>query len=123
MTETVEIVIKIPKQIYEKLDDPFDEMWNHYLVPCGYAIRNGIVLPKGHGRLIDAGMVKQKIFDITELYDSGKYLVFEDCKYLIGDDIQNDNRRVLSLNEALQGVINGMIANIEADTESEVDND
>ena len=63
--ETVEIVIRIPKDIYERLDNPFDEMWNHYLVSCGYAIRNGTILPKGHGRLIDA-----KAFEATMYHEA-----------------------------------------------------
>lgn len=65
--ETVEVVIKIPKNIYESLYDPFDEMWKHYLVACGYAIRHGTVLPKGHGRLLilDEEKVKERFTNFS----------------------------------------------------------
>lgn len=44
--ETVEVVIKIPKDMYDRITDES----NMFYSP---AIANGTVLPKGHGRLID----------------------------------------------------------------------
>ena len=118
--ETVEVVIKIPKIKLDRINKIANGIWGtSNLDAQEIAILNGTVLQKGHGNLIDSNVVKQKVYDIVDLYDSGEYLVFEDCKYLIGNDIQNDNRRILSLNEALQGVINGIPIIIETDIESE----
>ena len=111
----MKIIIDIPEDVYEEIksNDWSDLALKGFCI----AVRKGTVLPKGHNKLLDINAVKQKVFDITDLYDSGEYLVLEDGKYLIGNDIQNDNRRILSFNEALQGVINGMPAIIEADKE------
>ena len=110
----MKILIDVDDNLYTRLFDNGVDNYND-VADVVKAIRKGTVLPKGYGRLIDANVVTQKVFDITDLYDSGEYLVFEDNKYLIGNDIQNDNRRILSFNEALQGVINGISAIIEAD--------
>lgn len=91
---------------------------------CINAIRNGQSLPedceiltkeayddlcmKGYKKLVDIEVVKQKVFEITDLYDSGEYIVYEDGKYKIGNDIENETRMDLTRNEALQGVINGI---------------
>ena len=118
INETVEVVVKIPKNTFERLKNmPLTANVRDVILE---AVENGIVLPEGYKKLVDVDVVKQKVFDITDLYDSGKYLVFEDGKYLIGDDIQNDNRRVLSFNEALQGVINGIPTIIESKSVNEV---
>ena len=56
--ETVEVVIRIPKQDFDFIKDEFadgdmpDE--KDLKETTYYAIANGTVLPKGHGRLIDA---------------------------------------------------------------------
>ena len=56
--ETVEVVIKIPKEDFDFIKDEFadgdmpDE--KDLKETTYYAIANGTVLPKGHGRLIDA---------------------------------------------------------------------
>lgn len=44
--ETVEVVIKIPKDMYDRITDESNMFYSH-------AIANGTVLPKGHGRLGD----------------------------------------------------------------------
>lgn len=60
--ETVEVVIKIPKQDFDFIKDEFadgdmpDE--KDLKETTYYAIANGTVLPKGHGRLIDADKYK-----------------------------------------------------------------
>ena len=65
----IELVIKIPSEIYEDIK-------KHGL--CGYcsdreivseAIANGTLLPKGHGRLIDADAYKEKIFRVFPCND------------------------------------------------------
>lgn len=56
-TEMVEVVIRIPKNIYEDLFNKELQDWfiesevNFYGLKIGKAIQNGTVLPKGHGRL------------------------------------------------------------------------
>ena len=92
--ETVEVLIKIPKDIYKRLDDPFDTMWEHYLVPCAYAIRNGTVLPKGHGKLIDADKLKER------------------CLFM-----SNDDTAIEGVEYVTKGMIENAHAIIEADKE------
>ena len=46
--ETVEVLVRIPKEDFEKLQSNYI-WWGKY----GEYIKNGTVLPKGHGRLID----------------------------------------------------------------------
>lgn len=48
----MQIVINIPKEIYETLNGI--PMENISLLDLLDAVRAGVVLPKGHGRLIDA---------------------------------------------------------------------
>ena len=63
MTETLEIVIKIPKEFYDWCgegylgSDDAEGLWK--------CIKKGVVLPKKHGRLIYAGDL-----DISKLVDS-----------------------------------------------------
>ena len=61
----IELVIKIPKEMYD-IACNYPEM-----VLAGYSqcIKNGIVLPKGHGDLIDKSKIKT-----VELEDSLYYL-------------------------------------------------
>ena len=71
----MEIVIKVPEKIYKSIRD------NEY---CGIidsemynAIANGIPLPKGHGRLIDADKFKkylqESMADNAQLFKTQKY--------------------------------------------------
>ena len=52
-----EIVIKIPEEMWEKVKDGY--------VPLGISkyLKNGTVLPKGYGRIIDYGYVVDAIDD------------------------------------------------------------
>lgn len=52
-----EIVIKISDDMYQAIKD---DAYCGILRPMLSAIRNGIVLPKGHGRLIDADAVLEE---------------------------------------------------------------
>ena len=53
--ETVEVVIRIPKEQLERLQRIANGTWGLMnLNSEELAILNGTVLPKGHGRLIDA---------------------------------------------------------------------
>lgn len=51
--ETVEVVIRIPKQVYEHINVWKDLVYDDYIAMVGNAILNCTVLPKGHGDLID----------------------------------------------------------------------
>lgn len=57
--ETVEVLIKLPKELYQMIKEDT-------LLPknCAIneAIQNGTVLPKGHGRLIDADKLRESQF-------------------------------------------------------------
>lgn len=54
-----EIVIKIPDHVYEHMiETGFVDLEANQM---GCAIRNGKVLPKGHGRLIDADDIDNHI--------------------------------------------------------------
>ena len=79
--ETVEVVIRIPKEVYEKIQQ-IDRiilgrqngktiefaLWN--------GVKNGTVLPKGHGRLIDADAIN--IHDVSPTYGMEVYGVTQD---------------------------------------------
>lgn len=50
MNEMVEVVIKIPKDMYDRITDEGNMFYSH-------AVANGTVLPKGHDALLDAGQL------------------------------------------------------------------
>lgn len=70
----VELVIKIPEEQYNTIKS--DYLYNTFpaeMKEWGLeAIKNGIVLPKGHGRLIDA--------DIISLADINFFSIGDYCK-------------------------------------------
>ena len=51
--ETVEVVVKIPKTTYNNVKETECIIWGDDAYYIGHAIADGIVLPKGHGRLCD----------------------------------------------------------------------
>ena len=53
----IELVIKIPEEIYESSKKECDENDSLIIDTFTYAIGNGTPLPKGHGRLIDADVL------------------------------------------------------------------
>lgn len=58
--ETVEVVIRIPKKQLERLQRIANGTWGLMnLNSDEIAILNGIVLPKGHGKLIDADYLRE----------------------------------------------------------------
>ena len=66
----MQIVIEFPKEVWERyinlaLDGEALSYW-------GNLIANGIPLPKGHGRLIDADVVIDNLFN-SSLYDDDYY--------------------------------------------------
>lgn len=61
MNNDIEVVIKIPESMKEMCKwhrDGVCELVNIKIDILAEAIMNGIVLPKGHGRLIDASKLK-----------------------------------------------------------------
>ena len=84
----IELVIKIP----EEAKQAFDCAESNDLKGCYYdhggvignAIKNGISLPKGHGRLIDADELRGDFVDGTEGYDCQTWK-----RYEIGDIIDS----------------------------------
>lgn len=56
--ETVEVVIRIPKHDYDYILGQGDTRGTPHLAE---AICNGIVLPKGHGRLVDADAITKHV--------------------------------------------------------------
>ena len=71
--ETVEVVIKIPKVIYddlsnkEMLDEFIKSEVHFYDFEIGKAIQNGTELPKGHGKLKDVN-------EIERIWKKGNYV-------------------------------------------------
>ena len=64
--ETVEVLIKLPKELYQMIKEDT-------LLPKNYAIneaiQNGTVLPENHGRLVDANAI-----DMTKSTNDGSRL-------------------------------------------------
>ena len=54
----IELVIKIPEESFSEIDDEnYQSKISWYDTTLFCAIKNGTLLPKGHGRLIDADAV------------------------------------------------------------------
>jgi hypothetical protein len=79
--ETVEVVIRIPKDMYDRITDESNMFYSH-------AVANGTVLSKGHGDLIDREQCIKKAWNnfythedemeqIDEEYLSKQHRVFE----------------------------------------------
>lgn len=73
----IELVIKIPEETYEYWKE------HKYEYVLSEAIANGVVLPKGHGRLIDAD---EQIFKIEEIYNG--YMLSEDGGIVPNDFVE-----------------------------------
>lgn len=56
--ETVEVLVRIPKKDFEELQSDYVWWGKH-----GDYIKNGAVLPKGHGRMIDANEIETILHD------------------------------------------------------------
>jgi hypothetical protein len=85
MAETVEVVIKIPQKVYEDcIMIPSDiKDWKDEI---SKAFKNGTVLSKGHGRLIDADELRKNwIFTRTEK------IIIDDAPTIIEADKEVEN--------------------------------
>lgn len=93
--ETVEVVVKIPKDSFEF----WQKVKQTKEVRIGYwetAISNGILLPKNHGRLIDADKVldfMRDTFDMQDLYlpIHFKELVIDEIPTIVDAEVENDD--------------------------------
>lgn len=65
-----EIVIEIRDEVYERLLKPNESMDYTTAMNVRYAIKNGKVLPKGHGRLIDADVLADGFEDNYEFCEA-----------------------------------------------------
>ena len=69
----MQIVINIDEEIYKRIlpykDLPIiSNLCNDY-PEITHAIANGVPLPKGHGRLVDADEIDNNIYDLTRSMD------------------------------------------------------
>lgn len=78
----MQIVINIDEEVYNRTltykDIP--EIANLLI----YAVANGVPLPKGHGRLVDADAFIKKLKDISKMQEYDKTLI---DKYTTVDDV------------------------------------
>lgn len=68
--ETVEVVIRIPKRTYDRVSERGIIAFGDDAYYIGHAIKNGTVLPKGHGRLGDLDSLYE---DVTNGIKAGNY--------------------------------------------------
>ena len=79
----VELVVKVPEELLDKLDDEnYQNVIYWYNTTLYRAIKDGIVLPKEHGRIGDLDSVMNDINnDINEMTNIG---IMVDGEYLWG---------------------------------------
>jgi hypothetical protein len=53
----MQLIVNIDKEIYRAIKSPLDS-GGYYYSKCYDAIWNGVPLPEGHGRLIDADKLR-----------------------------------------------------------------
>ena len=56
----MQIVIDIPEEVYKDTIE-FRTLFDEYMEDIRNAVKNGVLLPKGHGRLIDADDIDNHI--------------------------------------------------------------
>ena len=79
--ETVEVVIRIPKKVLKDIQCVANGLWGRKnLDDLELAILDGTVLPKGHGRLVDAEKIAKEVNRAWTLWEKKG----EDC-YLFAD--------------------------------------
>ena len=92
----MKIIIDIPEEVYEcclpfKGSIVISNECN-YLSEMTYSIANGTPLPKGHGRLIDADVIDDNIYELTRSLDldySQIINVVDDVPTIIEADIES----------------------------------
>ena len=99
MDNDIEIVIKIPKDMKDMCEwhqDGICELVNLEIDILAEAIANGIILPKGHGRLIDASKLKLhekelQANDISWLFNAYTPEEIDNAPTIIEADEENGN--------------------------------
>ena len=92
-TEMVEVMIKMPKEKYDSICNMY-ETFSAEMKKWGLEyIKNGTVLPEGHGRLIDADEIQ---FENAEFDTYGDYCrafdAIDQADTIIGADTQNKEK-------------------------------
>lgn len=75
----MKLIIDIDKKIIEQAKHYNDLPYDDYVIRVAEAIKNGIPLPKGHGRILD----EKDILD-TENNDGGLYDLVDMPEYIAG---------------------------------------
>lgn len=106
--ETVEVVIKVPKDLYEGIEFRNGELETEYVCDeLMKAVDNGTVLPKGHDNLIDKGQllrnVRKKAHEYAEPWKTNLGSVVEyfvaGCDVIIGEDLSNEAPTIIEANK------------------------
>lgn len=58
----MQVVIDIDERLYEIITNPKNLPTMYHASRCADAVRNGVPLPKGHGKLIDADELAKAMF-------------------------------------------------------------
>lgn len=67
MSDTVKVVVEIPKETYLEIRSGFI---TRNAIEAAEAIKNGTPLPKGHGRLIDADEIIEQANNMADELDN-----------------------------------------------------
>lgn len=82
--ETVEVVIRIPKRTYDRVSKRGIIAYGDDAYYIGLAIENGTVLPKGHGRLINANDLSFKLNE-AQIEGTDTYKGLGEAKQIVED--------------------------------------
>ena len=81
----IELVIKIPEELKNKIDNANEDNYRTYLwwfeTTLYCAIKDGTPLPKGHGRLKDADAICKDIISALGIRDENYLLEAEEAVY------------------------------------------
>lgn len=92
MQEIIEVVIKIPKRTYDGVSKNGCIVYGDDAYFIGQAIKNGTVLPKGHGRLIDADAFERRCMFDSDIEDMQDVIyALRDYKTIIEADKEVEN--------------------------------
>jgi len=92
----MQIVIDIDENVFTRLFDNGVDTSSEDRDAIDRAVRNGIVLPKGHGRLIDADKIlyfrcSNNVLDCPESYD----FICQHCEYGVASKFRIDEMNTI----------------------------
>lgn len=88
--EDIELVIKIPKEMYKWVNDA-NKFFNDYGISDFIdLVKKGTLIPKGHGRLIDKDALGEKLHRYTEAPYQYALKVFNESPIIINADRSED---------------------------------